>query len=588
MENKYSWNLSHIYDSKEKLEYDFEYVKKLLLNLENLKGKLGDSSSSLFDCYNLLENITMIISKIDAYATLQFHQNMAKEESVKLYKEAENLIELYNNKTSFIEPEINNISDDTLYKFLEDNDELKKYKRLIEKMIRNKPHVLSNDIEFILSNYSSVLGSFNNIYTLLCDVDFKFGEITLDDGGKKELTHGTYITFMNNKNREIRKEAYNVLHEKYKEYINTIAENYINAVREDTITARLRNYKSSLEKAVIKDDSSITVYDNLLKIVNKNIGINHRFMKLKEKLLGVEKLHVYDTLINPLFDNNDKFDIDTAKSIIKSALIPLGVEYVNMLDYAFNNNWFDVYERENKYSGGYNMGVYGIHPYILLNYTDDIESVSTVAHEFGHAMHTYYASKSQDIFNSEYTIMIAEIASTVNEILLAEYQINNESDINKKKSYLYSLIDRIRSTLISQTLFAEFEKIIHEKEENKETLSSNDICDIFYNLQKKYLGDSVEVDENARYDWARIPHFYRPFYVYKYATGISCAIYIANKILAKEEGFLEKYINMLSLGGSKDSLELLKNIGINLESGKPIEEALKYYESKIKELELLI
>lgn len=588
MENIYTWNLSHIYESKEELEKDFNYVGKLLSDLENLKGKLGNSSEELFECYSLLEKITMVISKIDAYATLQFHQDMAKEESVKLYKRVENLIDIYNSKTSFIEPELNYISNDTLYKFLEENDNLKKYKRTIEKLIRNKPHILSNDIEYILSKYSSVLGSFNNIYTLLCDVDFKFGKVTLEDGSKKELTHGTYITFMNDKNRDIRKEAFNILHEKYKEYINTISENYLTSVKEDTITSKLRNYNSSLEKAVIKDDSSVIVYDNLLKIINENININHKFMELKRKLLGLDKLHVYDTLVNPLETNRSKFKIEDSKEIIKKALAPLGKDYVNMLDYAFENNWFDVYERENKYSGGYNMGVYGVHPYILLNYTEDIESVSTVAHEFGHAMHTYYACKNQDIFNSSYTILIAEIASTVNEILLAEYQINNETDINKKKSYIYSLVDRIRATLISQTLFAEFEKIIHGKEENNETISANEICDIFYSLQQKYLGKSVEVDENARYDWARIPHFYRPFYVYKYATGISCAIDIATKILNNEEGFLSKYINMLSLGASKDSLELLKDIGIDLESGKPVEKALKYYENKIKELELLI
>ncbi len=588
MENKYCWNLKDIYESNKELENDFIKVEELLEKLQTLKGNLGKSSNNLFECYDLLEKITMLISKIDAFATLKFHQDMAKEESVKLYKRVENLVDVYNSKTSYIEPEINDISNDTLYSFLDENENLKKYERTIKKMIKNKPHILNNDIEQVLSNYSSVLGSFNNIYTLLCDVDFKFGYITLEDGTKKDLTHGSYISFMTDKNRNIRKEAFSKLHEKYKEYINTISENYISSVKEDTITARLRNYESSLEKAVKKDNSSVIVYDKLLKIVDENISINHKFMQLKKKLLGLDKLHVYDTLVNPLTVGSGKFDIEDAKKVIKKALAPLGKEYVNMLDYAFDNNWFDVYERENKYSGGYNMGVYGVHPYILLNYSDDIESVSTVAHEFGHAMHSYYSSKNQDIFNSQYTIMIAEIASTVNEILLAEYQINNEKDIQKKKSYIYSLIDRIRSTLISQTLFAEFEKIIHGKVENSETLSSNEICDIFYNLQKKYLGEDAYIDEYTKYDWARIPHFYRPFYVYKYATGISCAIDIATKILNNEEGFLDKYINMLSLGDLKDSLELLKDIGIDLESGEPIKEALKYYDKKILELEKLI
>ncbi|MDD3303708.1 MAG: oligoendopeptidase F [Clostridia bacterium] len=588
MKDIYCWNLKDIYGSSIAFENDYEKVIEFLTRIEELKGRLGSSSNYLFACYNLLEEITKIIEKIDAYATLQFHQNMAKNASIKLYKRVENLIDQYNVKTSYIEPEINEIEDKILYQFLDENDKLKKYQRLIEKMIKNKSHILSKDAEYIVSNYSSVLNSFHDIYTLLCDVDFKFGTITLPDGSKKEITQGNYISFVTNKNRDIRKEAFDIVHIKYKECINAMTQNYIASVKEDTITARLRKYASSLEKAVIKDESSVVVYHNLVKTVNENLWMNHQFMELKTKLLGIDKLHIYDTLVNPLTIGSGKITIEEARKIIKNAIMPLGQEYVAMFNKAFEAHWFDIFERENKYSGGYNTGVYGVHPYILLNYTNDIESVSTVAHEFGHAMHSYYSNNKQDILSSNYTIMIAEIASTVNEILLAEYQISQEENVEKKKSLLYSLIDRIRATLISQTMFAEFEKSVHEKVENNETLSPNEICDIYSSLQKKYLGKSVEIDEGAKYDWARIPHFYRPFYVYKYATGISCAITIATKILKREEGFLEKYINMLSLGNSKDSLVLLKEIGIDLESKAFMEEAFGYYHSKIQQLENLI
>lgn len=588
MDERYKWNLTDIYKDTNKVDEDFNNIAEYLNEIVKLKGSLKESSDKLLSCYNLLEKAEMILMKIDAYSTLKYHQNMANSENVKLYKKMENLLNEYVTKTSFITPEVTDIDDNVLLSFLKENEGLRKYSRIIEKIIKNKKHVLSKEAEYVVSKYSTVLNSFDNIYTMLNDVDFKFGSIKDENGNDVQVTHGTYTTFLTSKNREVRKAAFDKMYEKYKEFINTLTENYLSAVKEDTISASLRNYSSSLEKAVDGEDSTVKVYDSLINTVNANLALNHRYMKLKKKLLNIDKMHMYDVYVNTLDNSDEKYTFEDAKEIVKKALTPLGKDYLEVIDFALENRWIDVYESENKYSGGYSMGVYGVHPYILLNYTDDIESVSTTAHELGHTMHSYLASKTQDFFNADYTIMVAEVASTVNEILLAEYQIANEKENSKKAALINSLIDRIRATLIRQTMFAEFEKDVHLKVESGITLSADELCDIYYNLNKKYFGEDVVSDDYIKYEWARIPHFYRPFYVYKYATGISSAIAIATRILKRDKEYTNRYINMLKCGGSKDSLDLLKDVDVNLETTKPVEDAFKYFEEKLQALEDLL
>ena len=588
MDERYKWNLTDIYEDTSKVDEDFNNIAEYLNEIVKLKGSLKESSDNLLSCYNLLEKAEMILMKIDAYSTLKYHQNMANSENVKLYKKMENLLNEYVTKTSFITPEVTDIDDNVLLSFLKENEGLKKYSRIIEKIIKNKKHVLSKEAEYVVSKYSTVLNSFDNIYTMLNDVDFKFGSIKDENGNDVQVTHGTYTTFLTSKNREVRKAAFDKMYEKYKEFINTLTENYLSAVKEDTISASLRNYSSSLEKAVDGEDSTVKVYNSLINTVNANLALNHRYMKLKKKLLNIDKMHMYDVYVNTLDNSDEKYTFEDAKEIVKKALTPLGKDYLEVIDFALENRWIDVYESENKYSGGYSMGVYGVHPYILLNYTDDIESVSTTAHELGHTMHSYLASKTQDFFNADYTIMVAEVASTVNEILLAEYQIANEKENSKKAALINSLIDRIIATLIRQTMFAEFEKDVHLKVESGITLSADELCDIYYNLNKKYFGEDVVSDDYIKYEWARIPHFYRPFYVYKYATGISSAIAIATRILKGDKEYTNRYINMLKCGGSKDSLDLLKDVDVNLETTKPVEDAFKYFEEKLQALEDLL
>ena len=374
------------------------------------------------------------------------------------------------------------------------------------------------------------------------------------------------------------------MYKKYSEFINTITEMYITNVKTKSTTAKLRKYNSTLEKAVDNDDASIKVYNSLIETIDENISVNYEFLKLKKKMLNLPEMHMYDLYVNPCEEGKYEITFEQAKQEVLNALSVMGEEYVNKLKEAFDNNWIDVYAKPNKRGGAYSMGVYGVHPYVLTNFVNSKRDVSTIAHELGHSMHSYYSNTNQTVIDANYTIMVAEIASTVNEILLSDYQIKNETDKNKKAELLYELLEMIRATFFRQAMFAEFEKIAHEKIENGQMLSSEDLNNIYYNLNKKYFGPDVAIDEQIKYEWARIPHFYSDFYVYKYATGISAAIAIATKIINKEAGFVDKYINMLKQGCSKKSIELLKMVDVDLESKETYLNTIKFYNEKIEEL----
>ena len=390
------------------------------------------------------------------------------------------------------------------------------------------------------------------------------------------------------KSENIRKQAFESMYSLYRKHINTITELYLAREKQRVISSNITNYESSLDAATNHDDSNVKVYETLLKEINKNLNLNHEYISLKSKLLGKEKVHIYDVYVNTLDVEDKKIEYQEAKQLVLDGLAPMGEEYINMLKHAFDNNWLDVYTKENKMGGAYSMGIHNVHPFVLLNYINSSRDVSTIAHELGHSMHSYYASKNQNVINANYTIMVAEVASTVNEILLANYLINKETDNQKKVALINEQLDMIRATLIRQSMFAEFEKEVHSKVENGESLTSENLCEIYYELVKKYFGEACIADEMIKYEWARIPHFYSCFYVYKYATGITSAIVIASKILSGEEGYVEKYINMLSQGGAKDSLSLLRMVDVDLEKEETYEQAFKYFKENLEELKKII
>ena len=586
--SEYDWNLKEIFKNEEEFNIMKKGLEEDLENISKYQGILCENSNNLYSCYKLFEKALEKYEKLYGYGMLYYNLDMSNQEGIKLYKEVEAIGTNFSTKTAFMTPEITYADSKEIEKYLKEDKKLKPYKRDILDILEEKEHILSKEEENILANYGEVFSAPENTFEVLTNAEFKFGNLIDENGKEQELTESNYTIYLKSKKEEVRKQAFNLMYDKYKEFINTITELYLSNVKKTTVTANLRKYKSSLDMATKNDDSNLKVYETLINTINEKISVNHKFIKLKREILKNKEFHMYDLYVNPFEQGKDEITYEEAKEEVINALSIMGDEYVNKLKEAFTNNWIDVYAKPHKRGGAYSMGIYGVHPFVLLNFVNSKRDISTIAHELGHSIHSYYSNSNQNIINADYTIMTAEVASTVNEILLSNYQIENEKDIEKKKELLYELLEMIRATLFRQSMFAEFEKIIHEKVENGENLSCEDLNKIYYELNKKYFGNDIIVDEKIQYEWARIPHFYSDFYVYKYATGISSAISIANKIIKNGTPYIEKYINMLKQGRSKKSIDLLKMVDVDLETKEVYEDAINFYNEKIKELEELI
>ena len=588
MENKYTWDLTDIFKTKEDLEKEISEEYSYLEKIKSFQGKLKDSSENIYECYNIYEKALECHRKIYAYGMLKFHLDMGDSDNIKLFKRCESLTSEFTEVTSFIDPEITQIPTDLLIKYIDENNNLKRYERELKEIIKNKDHILSEKEESILASFSEVFNSSENTFDILTNTEFHFGKILKEDGSEEEMTDSNYTVFMKDKNENIRKQAFNLMYSKYKEFINTIAELYITKVKEDTIVSRLRKYNSSLEKAVEDDDATIKVFNSLLDAIHQKIDVNHKFIKLKGKLLKKEDLHIYDVYVNPIEVEDDNISFEEAKNEVINALEVMGDNYLNTIKEGFENRWIDVYPKNNKRGGAYMMSVYGVHPYVLDNFVGNKRDISTIIHELGHAMHTYYSNGAQNVIDCDYTTLVAEIASTTNEILLAKYQIENEKNSIKKAEIIYELLEMIRATLFRQSMFVEFEKQVHDTISSGKILSSEDLSNMYYELNKTYFGKDCYIDNEIRYEWARIPHFYSPFYVYTYATGISAAIIIATNIWKKKEGYVDKYIEMLKQGCTKKAVELLKMVDVDLEDVNTYKGAIDFYNEMIDELEKLL
>ena len=587
MEEKYNWNLQDIFENEEQFKKEKNEIISILEKIKAYQGILCNTSDNLYNCYKLYEQALEKFEKVYAYGMLKYHLDMSNQEGIKIFKEVETLGTEFSVATSFITPEITYADENAIRGYTKE-DRFNGFARDINDILEKKKHILSKEEENILANFSETVSAPENTFDTLTNAEFKFGTLIDEDGKEVKMTDSTYTLYLKSKDQNVRKQAFNLMYNKYSEFINTITEMYISNVKAKSTIAKLRKYNSSLEKAVDNDDASLKVYESLIEAVNEDMNVNYEFIKLKKKMLNLDEMHMYDLYVNPCEQGKDEITFDDAKQEVLNALQILGKEYINKLEEAFDNRWIDVYAKPNKRGGAYSMGVYGVHPYVLTNFVNSKRDVSTIAHELGHSMHSYYSNKEQNILNANYTIMVAEVASTVNEILLSDYQIKNEKDNRKKTELLYELLEMIRATLFRQAMFAEFEKDVHDKIENNVMLSSDDLNDMYYNLNKKYFGPDVNIDEQIKYEWARIPHFYSDFYVYKYCTGVSSAIAIASKILGKEPGFVEKYIEMLKQGCSKKSIDLLKMVDVDLESKDTYKSAIEFYNQKIKELKNLL
>ena len=487
--------------------------------------------------------------------------------------------------TSFIAPEILSIDEHKLKAMIDEKEELKIYGQYLENLMRFKPHVLSPEEEKILAETEILGESISDIFSMLNDADLSFPVVKDEDGSEVELTHGNFISFMQSKDRSVRKAAFNGMYDTYKKYINTFASTMSGNVKKDIFYTNTRKFNSSLEASLFDDNVDVSVYNNLIDTIHKRLNVLHRYVGIKKRFLGLDAMHMYDLYV-PLIQEYDKyFTYEEAVDLVLTGLNPLGDEYINLLKKGFSSRWIDVYENRGKTSGAYSWGAYGVHPYVLLNFQGRLNDVFTIAHEMGHSLHTYYSNEAQPYVYAGYKIILAEVASTCNEAVLMDYLLKNSTDRMEKLYLLNHFLEEFRTTVFRQVMFAEFEKITHEMAEKGEALTAEALSQKYYELNKLYYGDDMVVDEEISCEWARIPHFYRSFYVYKYATGFSAAIAISRMIMNEGKAAVDRYKKFLKSGSSDYPLNILKKAGVDLSVAKPIDDALDVFEKMLDEFE---
>lgn len=578
--DKYKWDLTKLFKNDEEFNKTIKEVEELLKEIVKYKGKIFNSSNTLLEFLKLDTKIDILTEKIYIYAYLGHYDNMASEEYLQKKEKANKIMNDSSSVRSFVTPEILSNDYEYVQKLISENKELESYKFAFEKLFRRKEHTLSEKEELLLSKVSELYSIPRNAFNALNNVDIKLGNIKDEDGKRVELTSSNYGKFITSKNRNVRKNAFKKDNKYYSDHINTLSELYIGKVKINSFVASTKKYNSILEMYLFSDKISTNLYETLIKITNKNTKYLEEYYKLKGKELGY-KPHLYDTYVNTSVMPKKDIPYEEGIKIVNEALKVLGNDYLKEFNRLLNNNVVDVYPKKAKRSGAFEWATYGVEPYVSLNYENDIDSVSTLVHEMGHAMHSYYSNKNQDYINADYPIFLAEIASTVNEVLLSNYLIRNSKNNDEIIYYLVEFLDKFKGTVYRQTMFAEFEDIIHKKNENNEVITKDLLCNTYYDLNKKYFGSSVVVDEDIKYEWSKIPHFYSSFYVYKYATGFISALLIADK-LENDKAFKDKYIEFLSSGCSDYPQELLNKLGIDLSSEEVLDRAFQLFNDKVK------
>ena len=574
------WAIEDLYKNDDEWEADFTRLKEHLPELSAYEGRLGESAQTLLSMQRLCDKMNMLAEKVYVYANQRLHENTDNAVYQNLASRAQSLLVEMSERTSYIEPEIMGLPEGTIEKYLQENGELRVYGQYFENMIRQKAHVLPGEMEKLLASAGELAESPKDIFSMFNNADIRFPKITGEDDTDVEVTHGRFISLLQSKDQRVRKDAFEALYGVYEKFRNTLAATYRANVKQEVFFARARRYGSDLEAALDGSHIPVSVYDNLIHVVHEHLPLMHRYVKIRKKLLGLDELHMYD-LYTPMTENSgEHFSFEDAKKTVLEGLAPMGEEYLSHLKDGFEHGWIDVYENQGKRSGAYSWGAYGTHPYVLLNYQGTLNDVFTLAHEMGHALHSWYSDETQPYIYAGYRIFVAEVASTCNEALLIHHLL--------KKAYLINyFLEQFRTTLYRQTMFAEFEKITHGLQEAGEALTAERLCSIYYDLNKAYFGEDICIDRQIEMEWARIPHFYTPFYVYQYATGFSAAIALSGKILREGEAAVEQYKKFLKGGSSMYPLELLRLAGVDMEQKKPVEDALQVFSEYLDEMERL-
>lgn len=579
------WKLEDLFESQAAWDKEFSEAKALIKKVAAYQGKLADVAQ-LKACFELEDELSLHVERLYVYANMKHHEDTAEPTYQALSDKSKKLSVETGEALSFITPEVLSLSDNELEAIIAD-ESVAKFRHTLEEMRRQKAHVLSKNEEALLAQVGNVSSAPGTIFGMLNNADLKFPKVKNEEGEEIELTHGRYIQFLESKNQDVRREAFHAMYDTYGKLKNTLASTLNANVTKNIFYAKARKYSSALDMSLYGDNIPEEVYTNLIDTIHKHLPLMHRYMDLRKKLLGLDELHMYD-LFAPLVDEF-KMDItyEEAKKTVSESLKPLGEDYLNVLQDGFDNGWIDVYENEGKRSGAYSWGAFGTHPYVLLNHKDNLNSMFTLTHEMGHALHSYYSDTNQNYRDAQYTIFLAEVASTLNEALLMDYLLGKSTDPKEKMYLLTYYADQFRTTVFRQTMFAEFEKIVHERSEQGDSLTPQELSKIYYDLNVQYYGPGMVIDKDIEMEWARIPHFYNSFYVYKYATGFSAATSFSKQILEEGAPAVERYLGFLKSGGSDFSINILKKAGVDMSTPVPIEQAMSVFEELIGQMEQL-
>lgn len=587
IDTKYKWDLTQIFRSTKDFEESYKKIEDLIEDFKKYENIMKENAKGFYETINTYYEIARILDKLYVYTSLLSDTNTANNDNQALKIKVSNLLDKWSKASFFVTPTILKKEYQEIEKYYLEEPKLKDYEIILKKEFRYKEHTLSDREEKLLSNLTKILNNNYQTYELLKDSDLSFGSILDEEEKEVELTCSNYSIYIESKNRRVRKDAFQTLYKTYKQFINTFASTLSGNINENATIAKIRKYASTIEWCLYDDELDESIYNNLIETVSNNMNILYKYYALKKEILKLDELHLYDIYTPIVKEFDKKYPYEEAKETVLKALSILGEDYISTLEKGLNSNWVDVYPTSAKRTGGYSGGSYDTEPYILLNYQEKYDDMSTLAHEAGHSMHSYYTRTNNPYQYGNYSIFVAEVASTTNEILLAKYLLKTSDNKEEKRFILDKLMNLFKATIYRQTMFAEFEQKIYEDAEKDIPLTADYLSEKYYNLNKKYFGNDVIVDEEIQYEWARIPHFYYNFYVYQYATGLSAACHIANDILSGKENAVENYKSFLKCGSKKNPIDSLKLAGVDLTKKEVVESALNMFNETIKEFKKL-
>ena len=583
---KNTWATEDLFANDEAWEQAMAELASMPEQMASFRGRLGESGACLLDYFRLSDTYSLKISRAANYAFRKADEDTAVGRYQEMRGKIISLDVAVSSASAFDTPEILAIPDETLERFYRETPDLQLYRRALDKIRARRAHVLSDAEEKILASAGEMAESPEQIGSMFRDADLKFPEAVDANGEKHQLTQGSYIPMLQSADRVLRKSAFETLYHTFGSFKNTTAACLDAQMKQLIFFSRARKYDSALDASLARTEVPVSVYTNLIQTVSDNLPYMHRYVRLRKKLMGLDELHMYDIYTTLVNDAEEEITFEQAKQTVLEGLAPLGAEYRAMLEEGFANRWIDVYENEGKRSGAYSSGALP-HPYVLLNHQNTLDSQFTLAHEMGHALHSYLSLKNQPTVYSDYVIFVAEVASTCNEVLLMRHLLSKTTDKRERAYLINYFLEQFRGTLYRQTMFAEFELMMSRRAEAGQALTADALCEMYYDLNKKYYGEDVVVDREIAMEWARIPHFFYNFYVFQYATGFSAAVAIANRILREGQPAVDDYLKFLSSGSTMDPISLLKIAGVDMASPAPINDALKIFDDLISEMEAL-